>query len=610
MSYLDPVRLHFAGQFQADPSTVNNITSYYDNATFRKEFQERPLGLWNPDGGGAWRLVECRVTRVCYADGSSTTDPAVDPVVGMRLMDANKRVAGKLVDLDPQQQMVSQIWSLIVRLTDGTYDFFSGPFETASFCDLWQRAMEAGRPKQQALSAFYQSVLTPLTWGDTGSSRFLGELRAAASDDMLSIKFNVDGYDRDNTIPTFTLGRIVGSIGPAAADEPHHFILGRHLGGASDIHTNFMPCVVDTKAKRLTADFGNATATGKPGGQLLNLGDLAVAYVNPNSGNLATIGAVSYREPGWYESTAGVQAFPLTDAAIEALASSSVIVAINGQPVLQENVDGLHVRADQFVYRLPPGESVDVQLYATQYGVLQDDAPIVVAFDPSQLQGSPTGNPPPIVGSPESAVTGFDPNTPIVAKNGRAVLTLTASTAGPDNPRGYVDGQVYGVRPLPQALVSNPPGSFVNPADFISLLVWNAYEVPEAPTWYGDMQPIFTQYGNLYPLMDKLIDLTSYDAISANVNILVHVFSLPESDPNSMPVTRDLSPNKRKAILRWLTSPGEDGKPLLGTPPPPKAQAKLAAKASAASAPRNELFLMKSGIEELLGDDATGEEEK
>jgi hypothetical protein len=602
VSYLDPVRLHFAGQFQADPSTVNNVTQFYDNDSFTKANQQRPAGLWNPDGSGSWRLVECRVTRVCYADGSSTTDPAVDPVVGMRLMDANTRVAGKLVDLDPQQQMVSQIWSLIVRLTDGTDDLFSGPFEMAPFCDLWQRALEAGRPRQQPLSAIYQSVLTPLAWGNTSRSRFLGELRAAAGDDLLSIKFNVDGYDRDFTIPTFTLGRIVGSIGPAAADEPHHFLLGRHLGG-TDIHTNFMPCVVDTKARRLTADFGNATATGKPGGELLNIGDLAIGYID-SSQNFVPIGAVSYRDKGWYESTAGVQAFPLTDAAIEALQSSSVIVAIGGQPVLQENPGGVYVRADQFVYRLSPGETAEVQLYATQYGELQDGAPIVVQFDPSMLLIQ-VGPGDPNVAQPTTAVAGFDPTTPIIAKNGRAVLKLTASDPG--NPRVYVDGQVYGVRPLPQSIVSNPPGSWVNSSEFISLLVWNAYEVPEAPAWYPDMQPIFTQYGNLYPLMDKLIDLTSYDAVAANVNILVHVFSLPVSDPNSMPVTRDLSPNKRAAILRWLKTPGPDGKPLLGTPPPkakaaPAATFGAAPEAPAAAAQVSNLFLMKSGIADELAD--------
>jgi hypothetical protein len=604
MSYLDPVRLHFAGQFQADPSTVNNVTQYYDNDSFTKADQQRPAGLWNPEGSGAWRLVDCRVTRVCYADGSSTTDPSVDPVVGLRLMDANTRVAGKLVDLDPQQQMVSQIWSLLVRLTDGTDDFFSGPFEMAPFCDLWQRALQAGRPRQQPLSAIYQSVLTPLTWGDTSRSRFLGELRAAAGDDMLSIKFNVDGYDRDFTIPTFTLGRIVGSIGPAAADEPHHFVLGRHLGG-TDIHTSFMPCVVDTKAKRLTADFGNATATGKPGGDLLNIGDLAIGYLDSNQ-NFNRIGAVSYRDKGWYESTAGVQTFPLTDAVLTALTSNSVAVAIGGQPVLLENPNGVYVRADQFVYRLSPGDTAEVQLYATQYGVLQDGAPIVVQFDPSLLLAQ-VGPGDPNVAEPASAVTGFDPNTPIIAKNGRAVLKLTASDPG--NPRGYVDGQVYGVRPLPQSIVGNPPGSWVNSSEFISLLVWNAYEVPEAPAWYPDMQPIFTQYGNLYPLMDKLIDLTSYDAIADSVSILTYVFSLPESDPNSMPVTRDLSPAKREAILRWLKTPGPDGKPLLGTPPPKAAAAPAAttfgaaAEAPAAAAQVSNLFLMKSGLADEIGEE-------
>ena len=581
MSYLDAVRLHFAGQFQADPSTVNNTTTFYDNATFEKRFQKPPFGLWNPEGGSAWRLVECRVTRVCYADGTSTTDPAVDPVVGLRIADANKRVAGKLVDLDPEQQMVSEIWALLVRLTDGVVDSFSGPFATAAFTDLWLRAMERGRPRQQPLCAIYQSVIGPVAWGDMRNSRFLKELRAAATEDMLSIKFNVDGYDRDNTIPTFTLGRMVGSIGPAHADEPRHFVLGRHLGG-TEMHLNYFPCVVDAKAKRLTADFGNAIATGKPGGALLNIGDLALAYVNPSTGNLAGIGAVAYRDPGWYESTAGVQAFPLSDAAVSAIASSPIMLTINGSPALQENP--VYVRADQFVYRLSPGDTAEVQLYATRFGALQDGAQIAVQFDSSQLQGGPSDPP---VGTPTSAITGFTPGTPIVAKNGRATLALTAGDPG--NPRGYVDGQVYGVRPMPLGIARNPSSGWINSADFISLLVWNAFDAPQ-PTWYGQMQEIFTQYGNLYPLMDKLIDLTSYDAVVAHKDILKFAFGLPDSDPNSMPVTRDLSPAKRAAILRWLDDP------QLGTPPPPQDAPAALEAASPAPVPHpSRLFQMKSG---------------
>jgi hypothetical protein len=80
------------------------------------------------------------------------------------------------------------------------------------------------------------------------------------------------------------------------------------------------------------------------------------------------------------------------------------------------------------------------------------------------------------------------------------------------------------------------------------------------------MQPIFQQYANLYPIMARFLNLASYDEICAgrNLSLLRLAFGLEESDPNVMPVTRDLSGGKRKAILRWLTEIGPDGKPLLG----------------------------------------------
>jgi hypothetical protein len=38
MSYLNALRLHFAGQFQANPSTVNNDPGHFDNATFQPSY--------------------------------------------------------------------------------------------------------------------------------------------------------------------------------------------------------------------------------------------------------------------------------------------------------------------------------------------------------------------------------------------------------------------------------------------------------------------------------------------------------------------------------------------------------------------------------------------
>ena len=48
MSYLNPIRLHFSGQFQADPSTVNNDVRHFDNATFQPQFQQPQSGALPP----------------------------------------------------------------------------------------------------------------------------------------------------------------------------------------------------------------------------------------------------------------------------------------------------------------------------------------------------------------------------------------------------------------------------------------------------------------------------------------------------------------------------------------------------------------------------------
>ena len=121
MSYLDRLRLTFFGDFQADVSTVNNDVRHYDNAAFEPRFQDPAQGTvengwWHPTGSNAFRLLACRVRRVHLADGTVTGDPTVDPAAGLRIGGSAQRVSGKLVDLDPQWQLASQIWGLEVRL--------------------------------------------------------------------------------------------------------------------------------------------------------------------------------------------------------------------------------------------------------------------------------------------------------------------------------------------------------------------------------------------------------------------------------------------------------------------------------------------------------------
>ena len=112
MSYLNPLRLHFAGKFQASPSTVNNNALHFNNATFQPSDQRREAGQtdgwWNPSGDALFRLAECKVTSA-FRDGMPVSE---DPVLTMRIADTDRKAPGKMADLDPEQQMVSEIWGL------------------------------------------------------------------------------------------------------------------------------------------------------------------------------------------------------------------------------------------------------------------------------------------------------------------------------------------------------------------------------------------------------------------------------------------------------------------------------------------------------------------
>src|SRR4051794_32845445 len=117
MTYLHYPRLIFSGDFQADVSTVNNDVRHFDGKRFEQRFQEPQQGStqngwWNPTGSGAFRLIGCRVRRAVRADGGVAEAVADDGVVGLTVGGADDRASAKLVDLDPQWQLSSQIWGL------------------------------------------------------------------------------------------------------------------------------------------------------------------------------------------------------------------------------------------------------------------------------------------------------------------------------------------------------------------------------------------------------------------------------------------------------------------------------------------------------------------
>jgi hypothetical protein len=576
MSYLQFPRLIFSGQFQADPSTINNDPEHFDTTRFQPNYEipgkGATNGWWNPKGTGAWRFRDCKVEQVEYLDGSHCDIAGVDPVVGMPINSAVDRVEGKLVDLDPEQQMVSAIWGFQIFLGAKNESIgFGGDYEVASFGDIWVR-YAAGQP-DSFFGAYYQSVID-LTKVIVGSqdSRFLKELAACLKGGQkLSIKFNVDGFNDTMSDPDFTFGRVTGSIGVQNPDEPVQFISGRTLDVVQGASTGLNTAYATVQKNTLHLDLGNSLPTTSVGGPLQNFGNLNLA-TQDGKGNTVLLGDIHYDTNGWYEKTAGIVSFRLTKGQLAMVGSNPLsLVQVTGpdaySPLAAEAADGQYVRADQFVFRTNPPETIAATLYATQFGVPLADATVSFQIDNTAMEGQVKQGP--IAGPPVGTVNPHTGKLPLTFPKSKAIpksggyqvktnkkgqTQITIATTDPGNSRGYIDGQLFGIT---YGLGNTPPaiGAVGNPSQILNLLIFDAYKVPKRPTWIEDVQPIFQQYADLYPVMKRIVDLGNFGNVVQHRSILYNVFSTPESNPNYMPVTRDLSAPKKKMLLKWLSAP-------------------------------------------------------
>ena len=85
---------------------MNNIpTNYRDGANLNLE--------WNPLGTGEFRLFETSVTSVVYVNGTMSTS---DPIVGLPIFNSDILTSGKLVDLDVDDQLESEVWGMYAGL--------------------------------------------------------------------------------------------------------------------------------------------------------------------------------------------------------------------------------------------------------------------------------------------------------------------------------------------------------------------------------------------------------------------------------------------------------------------------------------------------------------
>ena len=444
MSYLNNVRLIFSGTFQADISTVNNDVRHYDNGTFLPRFQDLqsnanpdgPLNGWfSPNGSGAFRLIDCRVSSVCYKDGTSQSDPAKDPVIGMLIGGSNTRVSGKLVDLDPQWQMASQIWGLEVKLTnDKGAAMFGGKFRPNAFRDILFTRV-GGPAGDGGASAYFQSVIDGVSFAEGApKSTFLKDLREATADGLLSIRLMTFGYVGGPTrSPRYTLGTVLGVIGPcASADEPSSFVWGRRFTpkpiepppqppeqqpATSFQGINYFTALVDEDAKRLFLDLGNALPLADTDGSLMDIGSLSVGLlldgslteqdpVTPQS--FQSVGTIPYSDKNWLAATSGIVSFPLTTAQIGQARNTSLALVTQptngGGPAvvaMRESQDGILVCAEPSALRIDSPDSKKTTIFAAKFG-----KPISVVVNTVQTgpQGGAGGGIPNEIDPPAAAI--------------------------------------------------------------------------------------------------------------------------------------------------------------------------------------------------------------
>ncbi len=615
MSYLNVPRLHFTGKFQADPSTVNNNDANFDPTVQLSNVPANPSDLsntsvyWNPTGTHNWKLQDCTV-RGAANDQGQFTSPSSDPIIGARVISSGKYPA-KIVDLDPDNQCISQIWGLQVQIvildpTDSTKVLASvnGSMPPTAFCDLWNRG-KVGNPGMPTMCACFQGILQNVTWVNPAASPLLAVLYKV-SQNALSIRFNVDSFQSNSNQENFTFGRVVGTIGPVLdGDAPRSTPrrLAPIFSSDPSIMSNYgaAGAAWDSKRNVLILDLGNCVPTnaapptsgptvplaGWPINETtfkLNIPGPTVTppgtHVSLKSGGEMQVGAGAPSVLGTIDFTlatyltyAGIVEIPVSASLVYLLQNQAMTLydVTNSTTAVREDLQGRYVDVDVPYFRLSPGDSPQVTLWATKFGQPWSGASLDVALVPQV--GTPwTPGQPPVSQAqnggpwpnayPPGALT-LSSNCIITGSKGTGVLNLAAGDPG--TPRTYPDGmagpdgQVYWITGswanwgmiflFPGMGITSPAGGVP-----INVLLFSGYTAPVQPTWDNDVGPILSNYARMFPYMKGIIDLGDYDTVKENAVAIHHVLNLPVTDPHHMPIVRDLSPAKLKMINQWIAN--------------------------------------------------------
>ncbi len=563
MSYLNVPRIHFFGEFLASPSTINNRASNFDPVTnpipeYPPTVQANPNGLvgWNPMGVARFMLNGTNINgtplsgvfvkSVMPETGDLVLDG--DPIIGARILTSTSGAPGKIVDLDPGQQMISQLFGLQLQLNIPSEDNAGFSMKGGEYLAVPNLTDMNG----SRFSGIMETKIFPeqINWNNTSSSTLLGKFEKACKYGI-SVKFTLDlfqGFDGNTSAPNFTFGRITGALGPALEGEPTRCSVGRKFipqtrsggeGSSALYQSGYL--LVDNTRNKSVIDLSNSTLMYNPKTNAPFPKELYAAVIIKDKPNYFGNKKNVVDNYSWaYINTAGIVEVDINKTETKGLVSNPFALydpaSRNPDVAVLQEAD-TYVNLSKYFMRLPASNdgnesSLSVDMIARQWG-----KPLADTYAIEFVSNSPqTG-----ISIPKTVTTGAD---------GKGTLTVTWDGLKESNLQGdrsYIGSQLYYLGGDWQK-TSNMFWSGAG----LSVIAWPAYKMPANPTWLNDVKPVMDEFMRVYPGMKQIMDMSDYDTVKNNSQKLKMVFSFPETNPSAMPVTRDLSPALKSMIILWI----------------------------------------------------------
>ncbi len=610
MSCLDIPRLHFSGQFSTNVCTSNNddITAVSEkykpvvdpfNVTLNKNilamsnediavfFQSltpdktQLNGGWNHFGDHVIEFIDTSVSRVVDRLGGPS-------VTGSKLQDAAVSLVNspKMVDVDPTGSANTQLFLGGFQLGDfqnGIYS--SNPTGMISY-DRWiglrnvshsvtgfttfAATWQFGIPNGDSLKFFGDDPTLAKMQDKAGAAR---GLLVQFCIYLVKPRYSVDQlaglFAKGNYVQNPAIGQMVGTVGVWGDDDLATFPNGRQLSATNESQQkgiNSAAMAVDTDAGYASLNLVTAfpeTMTSSGGTQpaprtapaqdamspeKVSFGTVTLAAIPSGSDTPVTLGTVQgYDDYASYRACSGIVDVGLDAEALKSVDLSTVDLA------LVSDKDGILLREQPLVVASDdhsaylssdnPQKTIDMQVRqrgALFTGKLTAQAGISASsypwnhFDPpanaarmSVVAGGQTIDVPLGTGSSSA----FD------VPDGKVTAQLTAIDMGVTLTFGYAltDASSGDVAPSSVGVRIYPDETFADP-----------------PTWDEVYNSVLRYYAMVFPAMNQRIDLTDESVVRTNASKILVSLDQPFTSPYYMPVTRSMSPARRKLLSDWL----------------------------------------------------------